>query len=225
MLLGLWLCQVHLVASIGLLAMFLLAVCTSVFYGVLLWTIYVALEPFVRRHWPHVLVSWTNILTGRVRDPVVGRDVLFGAALGVAWVLMLRGSDLLTGGETFASFPGNTDVLTGVRGTAGVVLERAPYAIRNVLFFFFLLFVVRRVVRSQWGAALIFAGTFALLSALGNDDHPWVNALISFLYFGSGAFVVLRWGLVSFATGLFVSELLINLPATVDTVRVVLRAI
>jgi serine/threonine-protein kinase len=216
MLLGLWLCHVHLVASIGLLAMFLLAVCTSVFYGVLLWTIYTALEPFVRRHWPHVLVSSTNILTGRVRDPVVGRDVLFGAALGVAWVLMLRASDLLTGGESFASFPGNTDVLTGVRGTLGVVLERAPYAIRNVLLFFFLLFVIRRVVRSEWGAALIFAGTFALLSALGNDEHPWLNALISFLYFGSGAFVVLRWGLVSFATGLFVSDLLVHLPATVD---------
>ena len=36
MLIGLWLCHVHLVASLGLLAMFLLAVCTSVFYGVLL---------------------------------------------------------------------------------------------------------------------------------------------------------------------------------------------
>ncbi len=217
MLLGLWLCRVHLIASIGLLAMFLLAVCTSVFYGVLLWTIYTALEPFVRKHWPHVLVSSTNILTGRVRDPVVGRDVLFGAALGVTWVLMLRASDLLTGGESFDSFPGNTDVLTGVRGTIGIVLERAPYAIRNVLLFFFLLFVIRRVVRSEWGAALIFAGTFALLSALGNDDHPWLNALMSFLYFGSGAFVVLRWGLVSFATGLFVSDLLVHLPATVDS--------
>ena len=50
------------------------------------------------------------------------------------------------------------------------------------------------------GRRAAFAGTFALLSALGNDDNPLVNALISFLYFGSGAFVVLRWGLVSFAT-------------------------
>ena len=108
-------------------------------------------------------------------------------------------------------------MLAGVRATAGIVLARAPYAIRNMLFFFFLLFLVRRVVRSEWGAALIFAGAFALLSALGNDDNPWVNALISFLYFGSAAFVVLRWGLVSFATGLFVSDLLIHAPATVDT--------
>src|SRR5206468_3223804 len=81
LLMALWLCQGHLVASLGLLAMFLLAVCTSAFFGVVLWTVYIALEPFVRRHWPQVLVSWTNVLTGRMRDPVVGRDVLIGAAL------------------------------------------------------------------------------------------------------------------------------------------------
>ena len=89
-LMAVWLCKVHLVGSLGLLAMFLIAVCTSVFYGVLLWTIYVALEPFVRKHWPQVLVSWTNLLAGRVGDPVVGRDVLLGTALGVAWALMVR---------------------------------------------------------------------------------------------------------------------------------------
>ena len=62
---ALWVCQVHVAATLGLFALFLLAICTSVFYGVLLWTVYLALEPFVRRHWPHVLVSWTNVLTGR----------------------------------------------------------------------------------------------------------------------------------------------------------------
>ena len=31
------------------------------------------------------------------------------------------------------------------------------------------------------------------LNALGSD-HPWLGALIGFLYFGSGAFIVLRWG-------------------------------
>jgi hypothetical protein len=66
-LMAVWFCKVHLVGSIGVLAMFLLAVCTSVFYGVLMWTIYVALEPYVRKHWPQVLVSWTNLLAGRWR--------------------------------------------------------------------------------------------------------------------------------------------------------------
>ena len=214
-LMALWLCQGHLVASLGLLAMFLLAVCTSVFFGVVLWSVYIALEPFVRRHWPQVLVSWTTVLTGRVRDPVVGRDVLIGAALGVAWVLMIRGVDLLTGGEGIANFPGAIELLSGLRSTAGVVVQAAQYAIRNVLLFFFLLFLLRVLLRSQWPAALAYAAIFGLLSALGNE-HPWIGGLMGFLYFGSGAFAMLRWGLLSFAVGTFVSALLMNAPATVD---------
>ena len=214
-LMALWLFQGHIVASVGLLAMFLLAVCTSVFFGVVLWTVYIALEPFVRRHWPQVLVSWTNVLTGRVRDPVVGRDVLIGAALGVAWVVMIRGVDLLTGGERIVNFPGAIELLSGLRSTAGVVVQAAVYAIRNVLLFFFLLFLLRLLLRSQWPAALTYATVFGLLSAVGND-HPWIGGLVGFLYFGSGAFAVLRWGLLSFAVGTFVSTLLVNAPATLD---------
>jgi len=215
-LMALWGCQTHLVASLGLLAMFLLAVCTSVFFGVVLWTVYIALEPFVRRHWPQVLVSWTNVLTGRVRDPVVGRDVLIGAALGVAWVLMIRGVDLLTGGEGIVNFPGAIELLSGLRSTAGVVVEAAQYAIRNVFLFFFLLFLLRVLLRSEWPAALAYASVFGLLSVLGNE-HPWIGGLMGFLYFGSGAFALLRWGLLSFAVGTFVSSLLMNAPATMDS--------
>ena len=216
-LLALWLCQVHLVASIGLLAMLLIAVCTTVFNGVLLWTIYLALEPFVRRHWPQVLVSWTNALSGRLRDPVVGRDVLFGTALGVAWVLIIRATDLVSGSRAISDFPGAIELLSGLRSTAGVVLETAPYAIRNVLLYFFLLFVLRVLLRNQWAAALAFAGIFSVLGALGNENRPWVDAILSFLYFGSGAVVVLRWGLLSYAVAHFVSSILMNIPATLDT--------
>jgi hypothetical protein len=183
---------------------------------VVLWTVYIALEPFVRRHWPQVLVSWTNVLTGRVRDPVVGRDVLIGAALGVAWVLMIRGVDLLTGGEGIANFPGAIELLSGLRSTAGVVVQAAQYAIRNVFLFFFLLFLLRVLLRSEWPAALAYASVFGLLSALGNE-HPWIGGLMGFLYFGSGAFALLRWGLLSFAVGTFVSSLLMNAPATMDS--------
>jgi hypothetical protein len=212
----LWLCQVHLVTSLGLFAMFFLAVCTAVFYGVLLWTLYLALEPFVRRHWPQVLVSWSSVLTGHARDSVVGRDLLFGVALGVTWVLITRGIDRMTGSEGLVNFPGSTELLMGLRGTAGLVLQAVPYAIRNVFLFFFLIFVLRVLLRSQRLAALAFAGAFAALSAIGND-HPWLGALLSFIYFGSGAIVVLRWGLLPIAVGAFVSTLLMQVPATRDT--------
>ena len=45
------------------------------------WLLYIALEPYVRRRWPATLVSWSRLLGGNVRDPLVGRDVLVGCLL------------------------------------------------------------------------------------------------------------------------------------------------
>ena len=216
-LMAVWFCTVHLVGSIGLLAMFLIAVCTSVFYGMLLWTIYVALEPYVRKHWPQVLVSWTTLLAGRVADPVVGRDLLVGTALGVVWTLLVRGLDGWSGEHQLFGYPGATGLLMGLRSTVALVLQGVPYAVRNAFFYFFLLFLLRVALRRQWIAAVAFVGVFALLGALGNDRSPWVNAAVSLLYFGSGAVAVLRWGLLSYAVGIFTSELLLKLPATLDS--------
>ena len=216
-LLALWVCQVHLAASLGLLGMLLIAVCTSVFNGVLLWTIYLALEPFVRRHWPQVLVSWTTVLTGRLRDPVVGRDVLFGVALGVAWAIMIRGLDLASGGQSLGDFPGALEPLSGLRSTLGVALQQAPYAIRNVLLYFFLLFVLRVLLRNQWAAALAFVGMFTLLNAVSHEESAWLGAMMGLSYFGSGAIVVLRWGLLSFATAHFITAIVLILPPSLDT--------
>jgi hypothetical protein len=133
------------------------------------------------------------------------------------WVLLLRGADLLSPIAGFATFPGALELLASARSTAGLVFREAPYAIRNVLLFFFLLFVLRRLLRNQWLAALAFASIFAVLNALGNPNAPWVGMVAGFLYFGSGAFAVLRWGLLSFAVGMFVTALLLDIPATLDT--------
>jgi hypothetical protein len=92
-----------------------------------------------------------------------------------------------------------------------------PYAIRNVLLYFFLLFLLRVFLRHEWAAALAFATGFGLLSALSNDDDRWLSAVLTFLYFGSGAFVVLRWGLLAFAVAAFMTELLMDVPATLDS--------
>src|SRR5262249_53927341 len=47
-------------------------------------TMYLALEPIVRRRWPGKLTSWGRLLAGRWRDPMVGRDVLIGMAAAVS---------------------------------------------------------------------------------------------------------------------------------------------
>ena len=51
------------------------------------WVVYMALEPFVRRRWPERIISWTRLLAGDFRDPMVGRDLLIGALFGIGLML------------------------------------------------------------------------------------------------------------------------------------------
>jgi hypothetical protein len=51
--------------------------------GALGWLLYIAFEPQVRRRSPENLISWSRLLAGRWRDPMVGGHVLAGIALGV----------------------------------------------------------------------------------------------------------------------------------------------
>ena len=125
------------IGATSLLGLFLLALCTSVFYGLILWTVYLALEPYVRRHWPRTLISWSRLLAGQWRDPIVGRDVLIGAALGVTWTLIGRVLDLIQGGIREPS-PTWTDesLLLGTRDAIGAWLARGPHHLRDGLLFF-----------------------------------------------------------------------------------------
>jgi hypothetical protein len=96
------------------------------------------------------------------------------------------------------------------------VLQEAVYAIRNPLMYFFILFILRMLLRSQWGAVIAFTGFFTLLNALGNDE-VWVGAALGLIYFGTAAFVIVRFGgLLAFVVGAFVSPLLFDVILTRD---------
>src|SRR5205085_9544998 len=85
---ALWLTRSHLVPDLSTFGLFIIASSSGLFISGFIWVLYVALEPYVRRHWPQALISWTRILGGRIRDPLVGRDVLFGTVLGVVWCVI-----------------------------------------------------------------------------------------------------------------------------------------
>jgi hypothetical protein len=61
-----------------------LALGKALYMAARVWILYVALEPYVRRKWPRVLISWSRLLSGRWRDPMVGRDMLAGVIGGLA---------------------------------------------------------------------------------------------------------------------------------------------
>ncbi len=73
---------VHHVPGIEEVLQLAKAAIVSLAYAAGYWLTYVAIEPLVRRRWPDLIVSSTRLLAGRLRDPLIGRDFLIGAALG-----------------------------------------------------------------------------------------------------------------------------------------------
>ena len=61
----------------------------------------------------------------------------------------------------------------------------------------------------------MFVGLWVALKTLGSD-YPWIEAPAWALLYGVAAFVVFRFGFVPLAVGLFVTDMLLNVPVTVD---------
>ena len=80
----------HHVLTFDEFGLFLFSLSVGLFFFCCSWVLYIALEPYVRRRWPATLVSWSRLLAGGFRDPLVGRDVLAGCLLGAFSIVLVR---------------------------------------------------------------------------------------------------------------------------------------
>jgi serine/threonine-protein kinase len=195
--------------------LFLRASSWSLFIGALVWMSYLALEPWVRRQWPHAIISWTRLLAGRVRDPRVGADVLAGICFAVVmqWIgetgtaLTVRAGgvpDLTSGtvllGGRFALMPWANALAGSIVSTLGV----------------FLLFVLCRIVaRKFWLACGLFVLIFVAVSTL-SSQHPAIDVPFAVVLFSMFTFVMVRFGLVAFAAMSVVNNILTAYSLTWD---------
>jgi serine/threonine-protein kinase len=211
---GLWLFHTHLAASFGTFGMFLVALATAIFYAFVVRTMYLALEPHVRRRWPQTMISWSAVLTGHWRDPIVGRDVLAGAALAVA-VRVINQIANLALPSTDPPDLGSTDVLLGIRSTVAVYFRSIPHGIRDTLLFFFVIFMLRVLLRNQWLAT---GGFILIFSALQYFQSGRIqDGVAALVVFSLVAGLVLRFGLLALATFIFVDSLITYTQVTTST--------
>jgi hypothetical protein len=168
----------------------------------------------LRRHWPHAIISWSRILAGHIRDPIVGRDVLFGTALGLGWALIYQIRYVLMRGFGASPELSSTDFLPGARSAIAACLMHVPYSVRGTLGFFFVLFVLRVLLRNQWLSGAAFVLILAVPKFIGSN-YIQVDAPAQLLIYGIAAVTAVRFGLVALAIGIFVADVLLNVPVTV----------
>ena len=180
--------------------------------AVVVWVFYLTLEPWVRRRWPHTMISWTRYTTLGIRDPLVGRDLLYGAGCGAVAGILIVMETALRGGEP--SFP-SLNALLGVRREIAEMLNAVPDALSSSMIFFFMLFLLRVLLRKQWIAATAFVAIMSVIPAIGSAT-PWVDIPENALLFGVLAFVLLRFGLLASIVAFASLDLLSACPPTLD---------
>jgi serine/threonine-protein kinase len=184
----------------------------------LAYVVYLAVEPYARRVWPQMLVSWVRVLEGRFRDPLVGRDLLIGCAAGTIGALSQRlpilvpqsldGAAMLPAWShwTFETLRGAMPAFVSIIGIHVQEMTGLFFPLTLLLIFRMLL---RRTVPAFIGIVLV--GLVLFLPESGS-----IPAYVaSFVFFATVVyFVLFRAGLLAFATTTTVSSLVGELPLT-----------
>jgi hypothetical protein len=212
---ALWLCRAHFATVGDTFGLFIIAVSTGLFVSGVTWLLYLAVEPWVRRHWPRTIISWSRLLSGQLRDPLVGRDILFGVILGVVWILIfqIRYIPMMRMGASPEL--GATEALMGGREALGAWLRQWPQSIQTTLVFFLALFGLRVMLRKEWIAAIAFVAIFAVPRSL-TSTYMAVEMPAQILVYAIAVLIVLRFGLVPLACAIFTINLMANVPFSAD---------
>ena len=182
--------------------------------GFLVWVLYLALEPWMRRRWPQTMISWSRYTVKGWRDPLVGRDLLYAVGIGAFLYLIDLLQSAVRDPSLPAMFPGALFALTGFTSATSSLLLAFGSKVTDSLLIFFILFVSRVVLRKEWIAVLV---TVAIVSgidfaqgAITLANLPFEIAVLAIL-----TIVMLRFGLIA-AIFAYATEQILRLPHTLD---------
>ncbi len=185
----------------------------QLFNAALLWVIYVALEPYVRKYSPGMLMSWSRLISGRFQDPRVGRDILVGLSAGIALALLRFGATLLP--PLFGYPPPipravNTELLVNARRALSLILTLPGDALFNGMIATLGFAIARMIVKRTWIAAIIsIAIATFLYIGFGNTEEFWINLAFSLLFSTLLVAVLVRLGMFTLMIA-FLAELMIR---------------
>jgi serine/threonine-protein kinase len=135
-------------------------------HGVKMFIAYVAIEPYVRRLWPRLLVGTMRLVSGRVADPQVGREMLIGCLVGLLLPIMagiiIHLALEIPEGVLDRLSPIKLGILSDVSVQVIINLVALAWGMVFTVSFAVLLVFARIVLRRN-GAALAFASIFVVL--------------------------------------------------------------
>ena len=196
---------------------FFFKLAASVFASTFLWLLYVALEPFVRKRWPLWIISWSRLLAGDYRNPLVGRDILIGAVVGAAVSLLQLLSQLaprLLGQAAFLSLnPGSETLSTHIFFFRLTAQLTAALFLAFIATFLLLLFLA--LLRRELLALVMLWILMTIMTAL-IAESTWV--MVPFVAVANLLllYALKRFGLLTLSAAFFFAHLSIFYPITTE---------
>lgn len=138
-------------SSVFTLPFIINAVSEALFAGVCTWIGYLAIEPYVRKHWAHLSVSWIRLMAGEWRDPMVGRDILIGGLFGLLHTTVIHLLNFQSKGLTFV----NVSVFSGWGGIVGTLGKELTFPNFTMTTMLLLVIILTIVFRRRWLAIAV----------------------------------------------------------------------
>ena len=185
------------------------------------WLVYVGLAPYAQRMWPAMLVSWTRLWAGRVRDPRVGRDVLAGLVAGIAWLALLTGRCQVSGcvAPEILVAPALESMRSPRHVAASLAFDLTDamqFTLAGLLFLVVLHLIVRnrRIATALWVLLVAPVYTGATLGASA-ASFGW-DVLFAMALGVLAAALLLQLGLLAAFVALVFERLMTHVPMTLD---------
>jgi hypothetical protein len=194
-----WLVGTHHVPVLGdEFTNFVTALAMCLLLSAMLWLVYVALEPYVRRRWPGRIIAWNRLLAGDWRDPLVGRDLLLGAFFGCALMMLGYAQVLLAPWVGLPPAVPSPVYLRGLFGVEYVPLLVAGQVLNSLLFsatIMFLLLLLTIVTRRE-RVAVVLLGLIMVPFFFGSGSYV-ADAVVGGIASVVTLFVLLRFGMLA----------------------------
>ncbi len=210
-----WVLTAHHVPTFQYFPALSRAVGAALSVGVLGGLLYMAVEPFVRRRWPESLIAWTRLLSGRVRDPLVGSHLLIGTAcgLGLTIWLTLKIAVLLSQGLVTQQ---NWQMLQGPGWALSALLWSLIWlSVTKVLVIFVLFLFARVIFRRDWAATVAVVLLSNSLPVLENP-RPIIEMAFEIPAAALSVWLLFRMGVLPAVVAFFVAEALVYSPLTTN---------
>jgi len=221
---ALWVVAAHHVPDYGVEQNKFFDACADwLFRSGIAWLAYLGIEPWIRRHWPSSLISWSRLLSGSFRDPLVGRDVLLGTAFGVFSAIypgLVEFAISRFGGS--AQDPAFTGIwqLTSPRFVGASLLAGVSNAMFNTLLLTLLYVVFRRRLGRAWPAAI---ATTVVLALVIMSENGFGSGLVELALMASIAALIIAplhlHGMLPFMAAFAVRAILESNALTADLGR------